>query len=149
MKSPLHNTILVTLGFLLITSCSPPGIDKDQIKNEIFETEKSFEKMVLEKGLYEGFTAFAADNAVLMRNDSIINGKEAIINYMAKGKENEGKYKLEWTPDFIEVAESGELAYTYGKYTLKLAENDSLIGKGIFHSIWKKQADGSWKYVWD
>jgi ketosteroid isomerase-like protein len=21
--------------------------------------------------------------------------------------------------------------------------------KGIFHTVWKKQKDGSWKYVWD
>ena len=149
MKPVFIKLILFTLALGLLTTCSTPPVDKEKIKNEIFEAEKSFEKMVLEKGLYEGFITFAADDAVLMRNDSIINGIEAIKNYMDKGRENEGKYKLEWTPDFIEVANSGELAYTYGKYTLKLAENDSLLGKGIFHSIWKKQADGTWKYVWD
>jgi len=21
--------------------------------------------------------------------------------------------------------------------------------KGVFHTVWKKQADKSWKYVWD
>ena len=44
------------------------------------------------------------------------------------------------------------MAYTYGNYEMKyLAENESEIqeSRGIFHTVWKKQKDGTWKYVYD
>lgn len=60
--------------------------------------------------------------------------------------------KFLWKPDTVIVAESGELVYTYGKY--EHLEKDSvgnlkISSSGIFHTIWKKQKDGSWKFVWD
>jgi len=43
------------------------------------------------------------------------------------------------------------LAYTYGKYTWQIKDTQGKITKyqGIFHTVWKKQSDGTWKYVWD
>ncbi|MBK7030961.1 MAG: hypothetical protein IPH45_17925 [Bacteroidales bacterium] len=43
------------------------------------------------------------------------------------------------------------MAYTYGKYTWKInnGNGDTTVYKGVFHTVWKKQGDGSWKYVWD
>jgi ketosteroid isomerase-like protein len=56
-----------------------------------------------------------------------------------------------WKPDFVDVSKDGEMAYTYGKFTWTFI--DSLGNKnnfkGLFHTVWKKQKDGSWKYVWD
>ena len=60
--------------------------------------------------------------------------------------------KFLWKPDTVIVAESGELVYTYGKY--EHLEKDSvgnlkILSCGIFDTIWRKQKDGSWKFVWD
>jgi hypothetical protein len=38
------------------------------------------------------------------------------------------------------------LGYTYGNYQLKM---DTLIEKGTYVSIWKKDENGHWKYVLD
>ena len=48
----------------------------------------------------------------------------------------------------VEVAGSGELAYTTGTYALA-SNNAAAIDKGKFVDVWKKQADGSWKAVID
>lgn len=52
---------------------------------------------------------------------------------------------------FCRYCKSGDLAYTYGKYNFSaLSTNGEKISStGIFHTVWKKQDDGSWKYVWD
>ncbi|MGH3697474.1 MAG: YybH family protein [Pseudonocardiaceae bacterium] len=47
----------------------------------------------------------------------------------------------------VEVARSGDLAYTTGTYAVGL--NNAAIDKGKFVDVWKKQADGSWKAVID
>ena len=59
---------------------------------------------------------------------------------------------LQFSPLQIEVAKSGEIAYVYGSYsavntvpgTKKAAED-----KGSYVSVYRKQADGSWKVVVD
>lgn len=136
------------MGALLITSCKQ--FDKEEIKNEIFQTEKAFEKMAAEKGIAEAFHYFADDRAVIKReNDTLIIGKENIKIYY--DTDNNKKATVNWTPDFIDVADDGTLGYTYGKYVWKIKnKGDSITEyKGIFHTVWKKQKDGNWKYVWD
>lgn len=131
------------------TSCQP-SIDKENIKKQIFQAEKDFEKMAADKGITEAFYYFADENAVIKRqNDTLITGKENIKNYY-KNKNNTNA-SVNWTPDFIGVSDGGDLGYTYGKYTWKVKNKDGIISeyKGVFHTVWKKQADNSWKYVWD
>jgi ketosteroid isomerase-like protein len=45
----------------------------------------------------------------------------------------------------VEVARSGDLAYSTGTYAI----TNPAIDKGKFVDVWKKQADGSWKAVVD
>ncbi len=137
---------LLFLLQVLTISCMTDKKDKqDQIKN----IEHEFSQMALEKGIKKAFLYYAADDAVLLRNNKLIKGKQEIANYYQNPIWE--SIKLEWKPDVIEVSEYGDLAYTYGKYVL--TEIDSTdnkeVSNGIFHTVWKKQADGSWKYVWD
>lgn len=134
---------------LLISACNTP-IDQEAVKQEIFQTEKAFEKMCAEKGIGEAFHHFAAEDAVIKRqNDTLVIGRENIRQFYS-----DSAYlvaTVAWTPDFIDVSECGTLAYTYGKYLWKIRQEDGTLSEypGVFHTVWKKQEDGSWKYVWD
>jgi len=142
-------TYYLILFSIIAFSCSQQ-IDKEKIKQEIFNTEKSFEKMCAEKGIAEGFYSFAADSAVIKRqNDNLIIGKENIRNYYDKDFYKNASVK--WAPDFIDVSDDGSLAYTYGKYvwTAKDENGNPSEFKGVFHTVWKKQSNNTWKYVWD
>ena len=55
---------------------------------------------------------------------------------------------MQWKPKGGTIAQSGELGYTYGLYVLKPAGKDTTL-YGTYVSIWKKQTDGSWKFVLD
>jgi ketosteroid isomerase-like protein len=134
---------------ILFFSCSPQ-IDKEKIKQEVFTTEKSFEKRCAEKGIAEGFYFFADDSAVIKRqNDTLIIGKENIKNYYDNDFYKNASVK--WTPDFVDVSDDGSIAYTYGKYvwTAEDEKGETSEFKGVFHTVWKKQNDNTWKYVWD
>ena len=120
------------------------------MKDEIFQTEKAFERMTREKGIAYAFYFFADDSAVIKRqNDMLITGKENIRTYYEK--QDLKNAAVNWTPDFIEVSSCGDLGYTYGKYTWRIwnEKGDTTEYKGIFHTVWKQQDDGNWKYVWD
>jgi len=137
---------------LIFSSCgnnlSEP--EKASVKEEVRAAEQAFNNLVESKGIEIGFYEFAAENADIKRgNDSIISGKEGIKNFYSKPVYKNAK--VSWSPDFIDVSDDGTLAYTYGKYEWQVTDSAGTvsISKGVFHTVWKKQADGSWKYVWD
>jgi len=143
-------TPIFFLVFLLMSCNQHNRIDKIEArKNEIMQVEKEFAEMAANEGVAKAFIAFAADDAILNRNNSIVEGKAAIKAYF--DRQTLTDVKLEWEPDFVDVSESGDLAYTYGKYTFSAFDPNAkkIEAKGIFHTVWKRQADGSWKFVYD
>jgi len=122
----------------------------DQIakwKNEIAQVEEEFAKMVADSGIHDAFVHFAADSAVLQRNNQLIKGKDN-IDYAYQDIHSKG---LSWKADFVDVANSGDMAYSYGKFVFSAKDSLGLEQKdtGVFHTVWKRQSDGSWKFVWD
>lgn len=138
------------IGFMISCSKKEEVKGPEALKQEVIKTETEFKDMAQSKGIQEAFYAFADDNAVIKRdNDSLIEGKEGIKTYFSDPKFK--KAAVTWKADFVGVSDDGTLAYTYGKYVWTVT--DSVGGKkdytGRFHTVWKKQKDGSWKYVWD
>ena len=121
----------------------------ENLKLEIMEVEREFADMAAEKGIKEAFLFFADEDAVIMRNNKVYKGKDEIGNYFDSVKLRD--IKLNWKPDFVELSSSGDLAYTYGKYIFSARDEvgKTISSEGIFHTVWKKQVGGNWKYVWD
>jgi ketosteroid isomerase-like protein len=143
-------SLILLIPVILLFAVSAHSQSKEEIKKEILQTEKAFEKMTSEKGIAEAFYYFADKNAIIKReNDTLISGNENIKTYYQKKGLKDAT--VNWTPDFIDVSESGDLGYTYGKFTWKIKGDDGKIVeyKGVFHTVWKRQKDNSWKYVWD
>jgi len=142
---------LVTVTAASVQACSSPRSNQSEVaRNEIFEAEENFSKMASEKGLAEAFSFYADSNAVKRGPaDSLIYGKEGIRNFFSQEKYTSAS--LSWSPDFVEASSSGDLGYTYGKYSWLSRDSTGMIreSSGIFHTVWKKQPDGSWKFVWD
>ena len=143
--------VFFILVIIVLASCKHQLEDKttllEQCKKEILETEKNFSVMAQKEGMNKAFLAFVSDDGVLLRNDSLIQGKQAIMHYM-KNSTSKG---LSWKPDFVDVSAAGDLGYTYGKYTFTYQDSAGVdkTSTGIFHTVWKRQEDGSWKFVWD
>ena len=150
MKKTLQLMLLLSV---LIYSCNT-NMKQDSIekwKNEIIETEQEFAEMALNEGIPKAFLTYAAKDVVLLRNNSLIIGIDSLRESYKNEKSELGKVSLTWKPDFVDVALSGDLGYTYGKYVY--TTTDSIGGKnvveGVFHTVWKRQPDGKWKFVWD
>ncbi|MCP4123829.1 MAG: nuclear transport factor 2 family protein [Bacteroidetes bacterium] len=116
---------------------------------EILQMETDFASMAADSGLMHAFLQYAADDAVIMRSNKIYKGKSAIQAYFeAQTLKN---IQLQWKPDHIDVSESGDMAFTYGNFTFSATtpEGEEVRSEGIFHTVWKRQADGNWKFVYD
>ncbi|HMK02574.1 MAG TPA: hypothetical protein VK489_00200 [Ferruginibacter sp.] len=113
---------------------------------DMMNTDRAFSKMSEEKGMKNAFLEYIDSNGVLLKPDRMpIVGADA-IDFLIQ--QNDSSYILKWEPRHGAVAKSGELGYTYGIYALKPAQQDTIL-YGTYVSIWKKQADGKWKYVLD
>ena len=88
--------------------------------------------------------------STLMPNAPIATGKKAIAKLMTAGFALQD-YKLSWHPNKAGVARSGELGYTSGTYqtSFKDASGKPVFDKGKYLVLWKKQAGGSWKVLFD
>jgi ketosteroid isomerase-like protein len=116
-------------------------------KMEIIETDKAFSRMSIEQGAYVAFTAYADNDAVKLQNSS-----EPVIGLEAVRRSMEGaKGTLKWSPFFADAAESEDLGYTIGDWELILQDQLGVFhhSKGNYVTIWKKQTNGKWKWVFD
>ena len=87
---------------------------------------------------------FIDNKGVLLRPASLpIVGGQA-IHYVSQL--NDTSFIMTWEPKGGTVALSGELGYTYGVYSVKPRYIDTVL-YGTYVSIWKRQTDGSWKFV--
>ncbi len=136
---------LALFPILILCSCISSNDSKEKSRAEIVQAEKDFAQRAKENGAADAFYAFAADSAVIKRGSLVIKGKDAIKEFYEKQPAGE----LQWSPDFADA--SGDLGYTYGKFTFSLKDSTGKVNEvhGIFHTVWKKQKDGSWKFVFD
>jgi ketosteroid isomerase-like protein len=115
--------------------------------HDMVKTEQAFSKMAEEKNAREAFMAFIADDGLLFRPGAV-NGKKWMLEHPLPPSDK--KPLLAWQPAYAGMAASGDMGFTTGPWEAKADINDDKpAGYGHFMTVWKKQADGSWKFVVD
>jgi len=116
----------------------------EECKN-VLETDRAFSAYSQEHGMAASFYKYASPKAVMFRDNSYpIIGNEK-IKALLSNKETEGQ-TLIWEPEYVDVAASRDMAYSYGYY--KYITPDSTY-RGCYISIWKKDINNEWKFVFD
>lgn len=146
--------LLATIFLLYSQGCQPAQEPLEKFwKDEIRKTERAFSEMSKNEGIRKAFITFADSGAVLKRSRKLVIGKSAIEEFYSNQKPNDdgSESTLTWEPEFVDVSSSGDLGYTYGYYKFVTVDSTGATteNKGIFHTVWKRQKDGSWKFVWD
>jgi len=121
--------------------------DIEAERKKLLDIDYEFARTSVKKGAAAAFYLYLADNAMQLPEGSLpIYGRSAIYETM-KGDH----YDLLWTPVKAEIARSGELGWTWGKYVVVVRNDDGTETKmfGKYLNIWRKQADGKWKVIVD
>ena len=116
-------------------------------QKKLLHADQEFSRTSVKKGAAAAFYLYLTDNAMQLPEGSFpIYGKKAIFDTMMQGN-----YALSWTPIKAEVAESGELGWTWGKFIVVVFKEDGTqsTGFGKYLNIWNKDADGNWKVAVD
>ena len=139
----------ILIVVVLLVACQPAPKDNVTLVKEIEAAEAAFNDLAAEKGVKEAFLTYVAEDGVINRNGRIIKGKTDIEAYFDASTLLD--VSLQWKPEFVDVSASGDMAYTYGPYTFSAKDTtgQAIESQGLFHTVWKRQADGSWKFVYD
>lgn len=144
--------ILYSIGMLILFSCNvvvkkkkeTTDLTKERIK--LMEADRAFSDLCEEEGMKRAFIEYIDSNGVLLRpNNMPIVGAHA-IDYLIQY--NDTGFTMKWQPHYSHVAQSADLGYTYGIYSVTPSSRDTVM-YGTYVSIWKKQSDGVWKFVLD
>lgn len=141
-------------SFLILTLLCwvAPGLaapDKAKLKAEVAAMEDAFCAMAKEQGLNAAFAHFAAPDVAFIDTDPRkFRGPAAVQERL--GPDQPG-VSLTWSAYYTDVSDDGTLGYNYGRYESRRTGRDGkeVVRGGWFLTIWKRQPDGSWKYVMD
>ena len=140
----------IFLLFLFFQSCQDKKVESaivpaDAVKI-LLETDKAFSRLSEQVGMKAAYIDYIDSNGVILKPGQLpVVGANA-IDYLIQ--QNDTTFSLTRQPQSAVVAASGELGYTYGIFSYRLKTNDS-TQYGTYVSIWKKQSDGTWKFVLD
>ena len=112
----------------------------------LVDAEFAFARMAQEQGVRAAFLAnFAADGIVF--EPAPVRLHEA---WSARPAPADPKaLRLEWQPAQAGVARSRDMGYTTGPYTLTDTAHPDGIRRGVFFSVWQREANGPWRVVLD
>ncbi|MCO5950449.1 YybH family protein [Mucilaginibacter flavidus] len=106
--------------------------------------EKTFAQYSVEHSTQQAFMRFLADDGLFFKKGQPVNGKERWATIKPDSS------KLSWYPAFADVEASSELGFTTGPWEYRENKADKDAGAfGNYITIWKKQADGTWKAAID
>ncbi|MCP5051057.1 MAG: nuclear transport factor 2 family protein, partial [bacterium] len=156
--------VVVSVGLLRLKDLPQNEPDKkygvdptkaDRVTQEVINTELAFSRHAGKKGTSHAFYSFLADDGVAVSLGGSLSNKEfykrRVAKAKAEGKTGKPRDILAWKPFYSFVSASGDLAYNYGPFTLTWlnSEGKEMVNHGYFITVWKRQADGSWKFRFD
>jgi len=156
----LRTMILLGLFLAMITTigCStqtaqqpaPPPDTRKADEAAIRAASTEWSKAAQAKDLDKGVSPYAEDAIYFSDKGAMVKGKNSIRMAWKDMLALPGP-GLSFTTSYVEVARSGDLAYEYGTYDFVTEEKKGKPHdeKGKYVTVWKKQADGTWKVVAD
>jgi ketosteroid isomerase-like protein len=142
--------VLVFVSAIALASCncSAPTGDNAKTAEAVIQTDKDFNSYSIKNGQKAAFLYYADSSQISFGENELPTIGIAALRESIK-KNHDTISKLTWEPYRGEG--SGDIGYTFGwwKFSTKTKTGADTIYQGNYVTVWKKQKDGSWKYVID
>jgi ketosteroid isomerase-like protein len=138
----LSNAMCLAMAIVSIAAAQIES-PRRQNRRALVQMERDFAKAAATQGTRDAFLEFIADDGILFQPGPV-NGKKFWTERQPR------KGLLSWEPAFADVSRAGDLGYTTGPWEFRPnGPDDQPVAFGQYFTIWKKQSDGSWKFVLD
>ncbi|MBL9199023.1 MAG: nuclear transport factor 2 family protein [Opitutaceae bacterium] len=143
----MKTTALLVFAVVVLWPATLCSAQRDSAQEELQRAEAAFFRHILDHGFGAGLAAFMADDAMIA--NSLTLGRDAqLARTKSEAVRSRGNV-VRWKPLRAEVAASGDLGYSWGVAESGPAKDGPFKPYGIYVIIWKRQADGQWKFVYD
>lgn len=109
---------------------------------EVIAAERAFARTMADRD-HAAFTSFLAEETVFFSGEQATRGRAAVAASWARLYEGPAA-PFSWEPDQVQVLDSGALALSTGPVR---DPSGKVIAR--FNSIWRREAPGVWKVVFD
>ena len=149
-------TRMIGLGIAtaLLAGCGDTGAPKQSSaasEQAILAKEEAWNAAYAKRDA-EALAGFFADDAAMAAPGSqLVRGKDSVREANA-AMAKDPNLKLSFRANRVQVAQSGDLAYSRGQYMLTMTNPQTKqpeSSRGYYLTVWQKQADGDWKAVED
>lgn len=112
--------------------------------------DTAWEKAFSSKDLAAAVAFVDSAGSVLAPNVAAATG-HAAVQELFKGLYALPALSFHWRPTKVDAAHSGDLAYSTGTYDMSFNDptGKPITDRGKYATVWRKQADGTWKVVVD
>ena len=116
---------------------------------QVRAVEMAFAKAVMDDKP-DAFAALLDEGAVFVSGKNVTRGKTAVVAGWKDFFGPERPY-FEWHPEVVELSADGNLGLSRGPWVIRTQDNDGkyIEIKGLYNSVWQRQADGSWRIIFD
>jgi ketosteroid isomerase-like protein len=112
------------------------------LTRQVFAAESSFAHTMAARDR-DAFGSFVASDAVFFGRQGAARGKAAVVEAWAPLFEGSDA-PFSWRPEVVQVLDAGTLALSSGPVLDPAGKRT-----GTFNSIWRREADGRWRVVFD
>jgi len=117
-------------------------------RSRLRAADSSFSDLSYRMGVAYAFANTVAPDGVVFGDPQLVIGAHAIEEYLGA---RAGQSSLVWQPVFAWVAASRDLGFSIGESTsTELGASGAAVQRmGKYLTVWKRQGDGTWKFVVD
>jgi ketosteroid isomerase-like protein/quercetin dioxygenase-like cupin family protein len=133
---------LLGVAALLTVACAP-AVDVEQERTALLALDREWSQSTKDIDKFTSY--FAADGSIYPPGMPVETGAAAIREMFTKMSAAPG-FAIQWTATKADVSASGDLGLTAGTYEMTMG---GAAERGKYVTVWKKQADGSWKVTDD
>jgi ketosteroid isomerase-like protein len=148
VKIRLATAFLLVLAPTLAVAQPSPG---DTARAALLKADAEWAALASTAKDVEQILAVWTDDAVIVPpREPPVRGKAAIRAYVGESLKLPG-FSINWTPESAVVSASGDLGYTMGtnRFTVPDGKGATITLHGRYVTIWRRQADGTWRCVVD
>lgn len=136
---------------LMAVACNQSADTHDADVKTIKTIEIQWNQDYVAKDVDKLVAHYANDAVLMVPEMPAISGKDAIRTSLQQMVADPA-LKLTFEPTKVDVAKSGDLAYTQGTFSITATDSATkkvVNGHGSYVTVYRKQADGTWKAISD
>lgn len=135
---------ILSLIICEIISCTTQKDESKQVVKEIIDADIAMSNLATKEGFFKALLTYAEDSVIIPREGKLplLNKSEAQETWANRPIIKE----ITWKPIRVEASKSGDMGYSFGFSTYQGKDTTTYTN---YCTIWRKQKDGSWKFVFD